>query len=597
MVHRSTLRSACFAAFTLCAAACGGGSNVTNSSPRFTEVPQQATTGGTPFTLDLSTYVADREGATLTYAVTSGGGSFTGSSYTNTFDTMGEYTVEFTVTDGSKVTVAEFEVVVTSANFVVVREDSSGLKLLDSATNAFVQVAAATQTPVLGAGLSDGRLVYQLGNPYQLWIFDPMTRQATRLGTDSAGAVIYRAKTSDDKIVYTDGTSNDMKVVFHNPTTGVARQIAQGSLATVDVAVNDDDLVFYEVGASAQTDVWYYDPAEDESLAVGTAATDEQILAVLPNGACVFSRIGGGGETDLFYFRVGTGLVEIGTDVSALDTRNKTYNAYGSASQVVFTAVNGSNREVFAWNPATGQTATVASGADNVYDAIGVGNEVVYHTVVSGTEHDVYFYDLDSAVTATVRNNSDITSVRAVTSDGSTAWAILGASGTTSSLFAVSLVGTPATVTWAAGGVVATTVGVLDNGDVVGERSDGTALNVFDVSAGTWGTAITGTGLSFEGDGLAAGDFVYTVTAAAQTDLSMWDASATASVVVSNTVGADAFAALTSDGTILFTRVVAGNTNTDLFVWDGTTETRLTNTDAAGLLHSHTVLGIYAGSR
>jgi hypothetical protein len=140
-------------------------------------------------------------------------------------------------------------------------------------------------------------------------------------------------------------------------------------------------------------------------------------------------------------------------------------------------------------------------------------------------------------------------------------------------------------------------VGVLDNGDVVGRHADGTALNVFDVSVGTWGTPITGAGLAFAGDGLAAGDFVYTVTASSQVDLAMWDASGTTSVVVSDTAGADAFAARTADGTILFTRVVTGNSNTDLFVWDGTAETRLTDEDNAALQFDHVVLGQYTGTR
>lgn len=597
MVQVSAFRPVVLTALGFLAAACGGGSKVTNGSPRVSEVPQQSTVGGTAFSLDLASYVTDREGATLTYAVTTGGGSFTGSTYSNTFATMGDYTVAFTVTDGVQTTTSDFEVRVTSADFAVVREDNSGLELLDTATNGFVRVAASTQSPSLGAGLADGRLVYQLGNPAQLWVYDPMARQATRLGADSAGAVIYRARTSDSKFVYTDGPSGDMTLVFYNPTTGVAREFAQGALGSVDVLVNVADLVFYEVGVAGQADVYSYDPAEDETVAIGTAATDEQVQAVLPNGACVFTRVGGGGETDLWYYRVGTGLVEIGLDVAALDTRNKTYHACGTGSQVVFTALNGGNREIFFWNPATGQTTTIAAGADQVYDAIGAGNEVVYHTVVGAGEHDVYFHDLDTGTAATVRNSNDVTSVRAVSSDGSTAWAILGASGTTTSVFAVSLVGAPSTQTWAAGGTVATTVGVLANGDVVGERTDGTRLCLFDVSAGTWNAAIVGTGLSFEGDGLAAGDFVYTVTANAQVDLSMWDASAGNSVVVSNTTGADAFALLTANGTILFTRVVAGNTNTDLFVWNGTAETRLTTTDSAGLLHDHTVLGKYAGTR
>ena len=62
---------------------------------------------------------------------------------------------------------------------------------------------------------------------------------------------------------------------------------------------------------------------------------------------------------------------------------------------------------------------------------------------------------------------------------------------------------------------LAASVGVLADGDAVAQLADGTAMNVFDVAAATWGTPITGTGLSFAGDGLAAGDFGYSSTATA----------------------------------------------------------------------------------
>ena len=154
-----------------------------------------------------------------------------------------------------------------------------------------------------------------------------------------------------------------------------------------------------------------------------------------------------------------------------------------------------------------------------------------------------------------------------------------------------------ATVTWAAGGSTSTTLGVLTNGDIVGQRADGGALALFDVSAGTWGAPITGTGLVFEGNGLDTGDFVYRQTVSSQSDLAMWDASGTTSVTISDTAGNDVFQAKTVDGTILFTRVVSGNTNADLFVWNGTTATRLTDADAAGLKHDHSVLGQFTGTR
>jgi hypothetical protein len=586
----------------LLVAACSGGGSSDNASPRITAVPLQSTTGGA-FTLDVGDFVSDREGATLTYAVTSGGGSFTDAEYTNTFDSMGEYTVDFTVTDSLKTTAGSFRVRVTSAKLVVVREDQTGLLLLDSGTNAFVRVTGATATPSFATGLGDGRLVYQLAGSggQQLWLFDPLLRRASRLGADQPAPVTYLAKTSDNRIVFSTGTGNDKRLFVHNPATGLTRDIAQGVLSTLTVLVNSTNLVFYEVGVNGQADVYYYDPSEDEIVAVGTSATDEQLQAVLPNGGVVFSRIGGGGEADLFYYRVSTGLVEIGSDVTSIASHNKLYQAAGTSSQVVFAAQAGAVSDLYSWNPSNGQSTSISAvftaGSNDQFVAIGAGNEVVLQRVVSGSEKDAFFYDLDSAVSGTVRNGADISNVVAVSSDGTTAWAFVLPSGSTSTLLATSLVGTPATQTWTAGSAVSSTVHTLGNGDVVALQSDGTALNVFDVSAGTWGTAITGTGLQFGGDGLEAGDFVYSLTVSSQTDLSMWDASATGSVVVSNTAGDDTYGMLTANSTILFTRVISGETNTDLFVWNGTAATQLTDEDGAGMRHDHEVLGKYAGSR
>lgn len=602
MVHRSTVPSLALAGLAMTLAACGS-SHGDNAAPRLSTVPAQSTSGDAPFSIDLASYVTDREAGTLTYTVSTGGGSFAGSIYTNTFDTMGDHTVEFSVTDGAKTTNGTFVVRVTEANFAVVREDNSGLLLLDTRTNSARRVAGSVATPSLAAGLSTGRLAYQLAAPggAQLWIHDPLTRTSTRLAPNGAGDVTYRAKTSDGKVVYSVGAGNALSVWLYNPTTGVTRDLSQGSLSTLTVLVNSSDLVFYEIDVNGQADIYAYEPSTDDVFAVGTATTDEQLLAVTANGGVVFSRIGSGGEHDLFYYRTNTGLVEVGSDVTGIATWDKTWNAVGSASQVVFSAVSGSVSEIYAWNPANGQTAnlsaSVSTGAFDVFAAMGAGNEVVWNRVVSGSEADAYFYDVDAAAVGTVRNGSDISEVLGVAGDGTTAYAFVRPSGTTSSVLAVSLVASPATATWAASGTVATTLGVLANGDVVARRSDGTRLALFDASAGTWGTPITGTGLAFAGAGLDTGDFVYTSTVSSQVDLSMWDASAGNSVVVSDTVGDDTFQAATLDGTILFTRVASGRTNQELFAWNGTTETQLTDVDGAGLRHDHTVLGSYVGAR
>ena len=600
MAHRPTLHTLALAAAAL-ATACGGGSNVSNASPRVGEVPLQSTTGDSAFSLDLANYVTDREGSTLTYAVTSGGGAFAGSVYGHTFDTMGEYPVAFTVTDGAKTTASSFTVRVTEANLVVVREDQSGLLLLDTRTNALVRVAAAAQSPTLAAGLADGRLVYELAGPNgaNLFVFDPLTRTRVELAAGEDGAVEFQARTSDDRVLFTAGDAVETTLYAFNPRTGLALPIAIGELP--EVAVTGDDLVLYEAVVGGQTDVFVYDPEEDESQAVADGERAETIAAVLPDGGAVIARIGVGGETDLFYWKRDVGLVEIGADVTAIASADKAFAAHATDSKVVFTAESGAVRDLYSWNPANGQTtslsAAVGAGAFDTFVAIAAGNEVVWNRVVGGSEADAYFFDLDSGTSGTVRDGGDVSEVLGVSGDGTTNWAFVRPSGATSSLLAVSLVGTPATQTWAASGAVATVLGRVANGDVVGARQDGTALARFDASAGTWGTPITGTGLTFAGDGLDDGDFVYSLTAGAQTDLSMWDASASAPVVVSDVAGNDAFQVRTVDGTLLFTRVVGGGTTADLFVWDGAAATRLTQADAAGLLHDHTVLGSYSGSR
>ncbi len=585
---------------SLAAVACSG-SNSTNAAPRLAEVPQQSVLGGQTFTLDLADYVTDREGATLTYAVSSGGGTFAGSSYSNAFDTMGLYTVEYTVSDGDKTTPGTFVVAVTSANLVVVGEDGSGLLLLDSATNAFVRVAGSAAAPGFDTGLADGRTVYHLGGASpQVWVFDPMTRGNTRLGAAAGGSASYAAKTSDGKVLVLAGASNQKHLYLYNPISGRQRDIAQDLLDDATVLVNSGDLVCYEMSVNGQTDIYAYDVAEDETFAVATESTAEQLQATLQNGGVVFSRIGGGGESDLFCYRVATGLVEIGSDVSGIATADKVYAGQGSASQVVFTASTGGTSDVYSWNPLNGQTTLVSGTSGNVDAVVGIGagNEVVFERTVSGSETDAYFYDLDSGDTAAVRNASDQSDVLAVSSDGTTAWAFVRPSGTTSSLLAVSLVASPATVTWAAGGAVGTTLHTLANGDVVALRSDGTALNLFDVSAGAWlGAPITGTDLAFGGDGVDAGDFAYTAEVSSQTDLLMWDASATNSVVISDAGTDDTFQARTQNGTILYSRPVGSHSNDDLFVWDGSDNTQLTDEDAASLRHDYGVLGKYAGSR
>ncbi len=600
MVHRSsTHRRFRLVAAVSVLAACGG-SKVGNGTPNVGAIPQQITAGGAALALDLGSYVTDREGDTLTYAVVSGGGTFAGSTYSNTFATMGEYTVEFFVADtNGNSTTGTFDVQVTSAHYAAVNQDTNGLMLLDTMTNQFVNVAASAASPTYATGLADGKLIYTRGNgaTQTMWVFDPFARESRQIGDASLTYVTYATKTSDDRVVLTTGQSGDLDLYVYNPRTHLLTEVsAVDGEDDGNPMVNGDDLVFYERGDQGQGDIYYYDPSTDTSTAVSTDANDENLLAVLPDDGIVFSRVGTGGEHDLFYFKRGTGTVEIGTNVSALATADKAYGGAGSGSQVVFTADSGASVDLYFWVPGTGLATAIATGGTFGFEAIAAGNEVVYRSEVSSTEHDLFFYDLDNATAATVRNSTDLSTVLAVTRDGTTSWAIVKGSSAAGAA-AVALVASPSTHAFASATAV-TLGGVLANGDLVVENSGATAIGWFDVSAGAWTTISGSTNLRFQGAGVDAGDFTYRFTASSQLDLSMWDASATTSVAVSSTTGDDAFAGKTSDGTLLFTRKIGTHTTADLFVWNPTAgETQLTDADGASLLHDHTVAGFYNAAR
>ncbi|GAB4138804.1 MAG: hypothetical protein Fur0037_04670 [Planctomycetota bacterium] len=592
----SILAVTALAATVLWSPACTSG-NSGNAAPRLAPVPPQRTTGGA-FTLDLGPYATDREGGTLVFDVVSGGGSFAGSVYSNTFDTMGSYGVVFRVTDPEgKFALGTFEVDVTAATFLVDRQDQSGLALIDAATAASVQIAAGTATPSLAAGLADGRLCYQIahGTGTQLWLFDPMTRKNTRIAENAANDVLFRAKTSTGSLVFTTGSAADTDLYLFETATGMLREIsAQAGEVDGNPMVNAEDLVFYERGSLGQADIWYYDPEALASTAVSTAPTDERLLAVLPDGGAVFSRVGAAGETDLFYFRRGSGLVEIAGNSASLVGLDKSYAGTTTDSRVVFTAMNGADREIHCWNPADGQTTAIATGAVYGVEAIAAGNELVYRRDVSASERDLYFRDLDTGVTATVRDSTDVSQFLAVTGASGTNWAIVQGGGSPTAVDAVSLAASPTIVTLT-GAAAEQFQAVLPNGDVVVRTADGARVDVFDVSAGSW-SGFAGVGISYAGPGVDAGDFVYSETAGGDADLYLWDASASTSVPVSTAAGTDLFQCAAA-GRLFFTN--DGSTHADLFVFDPATSasTQVTGPDGAGQSHDHTVLGTYVGSR
>lgn len=586
--------SSLLAGFTLLVG-CNGSGGGGNAAPRVSSIPQQRVTSGTALSLDVGSYVLDREAQSLAFTVTAGGGDFLGSAYSNIFPTMGHYTVQFTVTDAAgKQSASAFDVDVTTGDYVVVREGASGLLLGDTNSNELLRISGAASGPQYAVGLSDGRAVYQNGNPRQLWIFDPMARSNVRLAANTTGDVTYLAKTADNRIVYTtEGTTRRLHV--YNPRTQLTRSIAENVPATGAVLVGAGDLIYFTLLDGVQGDVRVYDPAADTVTTIAATEFDERLSGVLPNGGLVFSRIGANGEHDLFYWKSGIGLVEVASTVTALDSLDKAFATAGSANQVVFTGTDGTTTGLWSWSPLDDSLTAISTGTHAAFAAIGAGNEVLYTVDNGGGDVDASWFDLDDATAAVVRNSADVTTVLGIAGTAAQRYAIVQGSGDPSSIAAVALTAAPTTIAFAGGGAMQFAL-VLANGDALAQRTDGTTIAVFDGTAGAFST-IAGTGLAVAGPGTDAGDFVYAQTASAQQDLAMWDASAAAPVLLSTTAGDDVWQA-TTNGKIYFTRSdVTGHAQLHVHAVATGVTLQLTRNDAAGVGFDHVVTGTYRGTR
>lgn len=608
MVHSGIRPSTlCLGAATLlgCVALTGcNNSRVGTASPRISGIPLQSTTGqGAAFSVNLNTYVSDRENQALTYAVTSGGGSFSGSTYSNTFDTMGTYTVDFTVSDPGKSTTGSFQVVVQKANFAVVKAANTGLRLLDTDTEKFLDVSAAAVTETYKDSLAKGWVVFERTNNSNtdLFAYDPATRVTRTLGDSGTENELYVGKTSDNKVVFTNGTSTDTNLVIWNAVTNVTKSIS-GTVGEHDrnALINTNNIVFYERESGGQADIYYYDPAEDESYAVSTDSNAESLLAVMPDGAAVFSRIGSSGETDLYYFKIGTGLVEIGGGITGADAKSKTYNAYTSNNLVVFTLTTGATaKNIYFWNPSGGlSTAILAADADVTYRAITTTDVVVY-TQVAASQDDIYCFDVVNGTPGTpvtISTNATGETVNTTVTDGSVAHVVYTRNGSPASVHVYNVTTTATTNLTNGAGIEYKST--LPGGDLAYRIADGTGVFHFDPATATSTsvtTGLTATAMDFVGQGTANGDFVITATTSSQTDLYLWDHSATSRVTVSDTTGNDVWRAMTTAGEVLFTRVISGNTTADLFIYDpaDSTTVQLTGTSTSEPKQNHTVPGTF----
>lgn len=579
--HRGTGSAALAALVALALWSCG--TRMRNGAPRVGAIPGQATAGAA-FALDLGAFVTDPEGAMLAYAVTAGGGAFTGSVYANTFDTLGTYAVQFAVADpAGKVAFGSFSVKVTAAKLAVLSRGDD-LQLLDTDTLKTIDAATATGfAETLKATLADGHVVYErTAGTTRLFAYEPAARRNSPLGDSADADARFAGKTSAGRIVFVvaaTATPTDTDLYAWDPATRAVTAIAaEAGSPEGNALVSAGDLVFYDRGTPS--DVFYYDPSTGNSTAVASESTAEQVRAVLPNGGLVFSRVGPGGEQDLYYFHVASGVVEIGSDQSAaVQAQSKTFAGNDGASRVAFEALNGTHRDLYVWDPASGQSrALAATAADETFAAVTPAEEFVYHAAPSATNTDVHLYAFDTNTTRVVAATADNERFQGALGNGDVV--ILRQTAALDELHRYDTAGSALMPLATGGSDDYAFAAVLSNDKVVYAQA-GASGGVFVVN--TTGAPVpvqvAAAGSSFAAE-MSGGDFAAHEPSGGRTVLVLWDESAASATTIAGAPGDDhAFGALTSTGKVLFLRRLAAKTTRDLFQLDPATsaETRLTD--------------------
>lgn len=596
----------CLATAASCAVvltSCNSSTDNPGKAPRVNAIPGQASMGGVTFNLDLTEWVTDPNGQDITYTVKNGGGSVGAGVYSHVFDTVGAKVVTLSAFNGIRSVDFSFDVVIETAQQAVIQA-GSGLMLLDRSS---VHTAAPWQqgqfysphfltisnsqgyTDNFKTSLHRGHVIYERSHGIQvdLYVFDPFDPETVRLGDDPNMVTDekFEAKTSDNRVVFTSGTATDTDLYIFNAVTGMTRTIrtaidSHERNAMVDVT----DMVYFESGPEAQRDIYMYDPSVDETTALSTSDRNEIIQDVVTGGGVVFTRDEGAGDVDLWFYKAGVGLTQVGSDVasSIFQDGSLTYNGSTSDGMIVFTeTVSATDTNLYYWDSMTRTTTPFAVAVDvlEVYHAVTSNAKIIYTHQVSSSDWNVHSKtvggaDLDlSGSTAkdvfqAVTALNDVVMFRdenAMHIYDDSAAALLDAD--------------------TGGSVPMTFVAGLASGNVVYSKS-GSGLYRWDSSNVSHLVSATGT---FAGAMENDTDFVVLVDNAAQNDIYVWREWGDALQTVSTDAADENFVVSTTvNSGLVFAREGLG-TNYDLYVWDFAKGVRrLTNSG-----HAHVLVGTY----
>ena len=589
MVHINAPTCRCLAVAFLAVFAVSCNNTAKDASPKLKTVPLQKVSGGTSFVLDLKSYVSNS--AAPTYSVVSGGGSFSGSVYTRAFPTLGTYTVEFQVVNngGGKVS-GSFEVQVTSAEIALVRSNT-GMSLLDTQTSNFASVFQDDgRTKTYKASLSDGSVIFEVTQSAQkdLWLHNPSQSNTDVFGGDASNDDVYVGKTSKGLILFMTGKSPTRGLKLYNPLNKTSFQVFAASDGSRDernaMIDTTNDIIYFESAKNGgQADIYAWNVATSTATAVSTNAKDEDLIAVLSNGAAIYRRTGAAADWDLFYYTTTTGAIEVGADMAAGPAaESKTFKAGSSTGVVIFeTTDGGGDEDLYSWSPATNTTATVAmTGSDETWVATTGSGRWIYTTNNGGGDFDLAWWNPATQTGGSIANSGNAETYNGTLKNGDVVYTVnTGAGGLDLTWWDES--GNTSTTFPGAGGTNTDQVfrKVLANDDVV--YTTGADIFTYTPSTNTAVSVATAAGTESFGGESSGGDFVISLVTGGSTHLYLWDRSANAAVAVSTAAGTATFQGASSGGLILYSRVNTGATTSNLYSFAPATSTTNQVTDNA----------------
>ncbi len=475
--------------------------------------------------MDLGSYIADPDTAdsTLTLTETSSwGGSFSGTTYTNTFDTMGTYKVTFTAADpDGHSSTGSFQVRL-NKGVLFVYQVSSDLRYVDGGTGYVKDFSGNDGYSETWVGtLSDGKIVFKrtVGSQDDLYVYDPVTGELKTVAADPEETESYVGGTSYGAILYSKGDAGSRDLYLYDPSTGQTTTVSDNSLDDLDAHVGSgDDIYFERASSSGQKDIWHYDTGSGELKQVSGSTYDEGISRTLPNGNLVYWRLNVNGTKDLFYYTTSGNSYTIcaGSEEDAVAGNT-------SAGHVLYTK-GGAGLYVF--NVSSMSSATIeSSGTVDYKTSMGSGDYVIYE--LSG---NLYAYRISTGTKTTIHASAAYEGK--LSDDGTLVYS------SSNDLFTYVLSSGTATNISGTSGTASSFDAVLSNDDIVFTESG--ALKYWDTSASTKVDVSTSDGTeTYKGD-MGGGKFCFATTGGSG-NLYIWDTEAGSGTTVSSDSAADTY--------------------------------------------------------